>query len=97
MIACIVARANKMTNGDLILKGTEVKQIFDKLDNLDEEIKSLKKLLMGNGKIGIAEMARRSFEYMQCQDRSKNGLLDWTFRIIISLVLGFIAVKVGLK
>ncbi len=28
---------------------------------------------------------------------SKNGLLDWTFRTVIGILLGFIAMKVGLK
>lgn len=64
---------------------------------LKTELDDIKKLLMGNGKIGIAEMARRSFEYIQHMDKTKNGRLDWTFRIILGLLLTFVAVKVGLK
>jgi len=63
----------------------------------DENVKEIKKILIGNGKIGVAEMARRSFEFMKFHDKTKNGRLDWTFRIIVGMVLSFIALKVGLK
>ena len=69
----------------------------DKLDKLEITSQSIQKLLMGNGRIGVAEMARRSFEWMQHQSKTKNGLLDWSFRVVIAILLGFIAVKVGLK
>ena len=62
-----------------------------------KELKEIKTLLMGNGKVGIAEMARRAFEYYQRQAKTKNGLIDWIFRIAIGIILMFIAVKVGLK
>ena len=29
--------------------------------------------------------------------KTKNGLLDWTFRVIITTVLAYIATKVGIK
>ena len=62
-----------------------------------ERLKHIETLLMGNGKIGVAEMARRAFEYMQVEKTTKNGLVDWAFRIAIMIVLTFIAVKVGIK
>jgi len=64
--------------------------------DLKKELDDIKKLLMGNGKIGVAEMARRSFEYMCHLDKTKNGRLDWAFRITLAVLIGFIAVKVGL-
>lgn len=67
------------------------------IERVEKELKEIKKLLMGNGKIGVSEMARRAFEYTQWHKASKNGLLDWTFRILISFILGFIAVKVGIR
>ena len=69
----------------------------EKLDKLEITSKSIQKLLMGNGRIGVAEMARRSFEYMQHQDKSKNGLLDWTFRVVLGVLISYIAIQVGLK
>ena len=69
----------------------------EKLDRIESEVKSVKLLLIGNGKIGVAEMARRSFEWMLVQKATRNGIWDWTFRIAISILLGFVAIKVGLK
>lgn len=65
--------------------------------NVTKKLEHIEKLLMGNGIVGVAEMARRSFEYMQQCKKTKNGLLDWSFRVFITILVGFIAVKVGLK
>ena len=64
---------------------------------IKEDIKDIKKILIGNGKIGVAEQARRAFEYCQWHKTTKNGRLDWTYRIVISIILVFIATQVGLK
>ena len=62
-----------------------------------ESLKHIEKLLRGNGAIGVAEMARRAFDRTEEWRTSKNGLLDWGFRIGISILLGYIALQVGLK
>ena len=67
------------------------------LEKVEEKLEHIEKLLMGNGVVGVAEMARRAFEHCQALKASKNGLFDWTFRIIIMLVLGYIATRVGMK
>ena len=67
------------------------------LNEIKCDIKEVKALLMGNGKIGVAEMARRAFSHTEQMRASKNGLMDWTFRIGISILLTFVALKVGLK
>ena len=67
------------------------------MDKILQELADIKKLLMGNGEVGVAEMARRSFEYIQNQKVVKNGLLDWSFRVCILLILSFVAVRVGLQ
>jgi len=72
-------------------------ELKEKLDTLETNSNSIKKLLLGNGKMGIAEMARRSFEYVQHQNKTKNGRLDWTFRIIVGILLVYIATQLGLK
>jgi len=66
-------------------------------NSLDTKLASIEKLLRGNGTVGVAEMARRAFEHCQYLKSSKNGLLDWAFRAIILTLIGFIAVKLGLK
>ena len=67
------------------------------LDSLVKKTEHIELLLMGNGKVGVAEMARRAFEWMQVSKATKSGLIDWAFRIGISILLGFIAVRVGVK
>lgn len=67
------------------------------IELLTDKVIEIRRILVGNGKVGVAEMARRSFEHMNQLKATKNGLLDWTFRIAIMVLVGFIAVKVGLK
>jgi hypothetical protein len=66
-------------------------------NSLDTKLASIEKLLRGNGTVGVAEMARRAFEHCQYLKSSKNGLLDWAFRVVILTLISFIAVKLGLK
>jgi len=75
----------------------DLQAISDKMDKMEYQLSNIKSLLMGNGKIGIAEMARRSFEYMIHCKKTKNGALDWAFRAIITIGIGYIAVRIGLK
>ena len=72
-------------------------QLQEKLDKLHKDITQVKKILIGNGKLGVAEMARRSFEFVQHHDKTKNGRLDWAFRIMVGLVMTYVAVRVGIK
>jgi len=67
------------------------------LDEIKADVKEIKGLLLGNGTVGVAEMARRSFEHMLSMKASKNGMMDWAFRIAITIILTFISVRVGLK
>ena len=70
---------------------------MEELKKIEEKLNHIEKLLMGNGVVGVAEMARRAFEYCQWQKKSKNGLLDWVFRVGIMLILCYIATRVGIK
>ena len=69
----------------------------DKIDQALVKLDHIEKLLLGNGKIGAIEMARRSFEYMLFCKKTKNGRLDWIFRIIITILLSYVAIEIGLK
>jgi len=73
----------------------ELKSQDKKLANIENQVSHIRALLMGNGVVGIAEMARRAFDYMLLQKKTKNGLLDWTFRGVVTVVLGYIALKIG--
>jgi len=67
------------------------------IKEVTEAVKELAKLIKGNGVIGIAEQARRAFEYTSCASTSKNGFYDWLFRSVILIILTYLAAKVGLK
>jgi len=70
---------------------------MDDLQEIKTKLNHIEKLLMGNGVVGVAEMARRSFEFMLTSKKAKNGLLDWAFRVVILTLIGFIAMKLELK
>ena len=69
----------------------------DILTSLKEDISEIKQLLLGNGKVGVAEMARRAFEHYQNSKNTRQGYVDWIFRGLITVVLVYIASKVGLS
>lgn len=71
--------------------------IEKELEKVNTQLEHIERLLMGNGKIGVAEMSRRAFDYMQNQTGSRQGLIDWVFRVIILIILGYVATKVGLQ
>jgi hypothetical protein len=71
----------------------KIEQLEGKMDSMLEAFAGLKKILVGNGEIGVAEKARRSFEFVQKYDQSKNGLFDWAFRLGIVIALGWIGLK----
>jgi hypothetical protein len=70
---------------------------MDDLQEIKTKLNRIEKLLMGNGVIGVTEMARRSFEYCQELKRSKNGLLDWAYRILIGAMLSYMLAQSILK
>jgi len=67
------------------------------LEGLKSDIEEIKKLLLGNGKVGVAEMSRRAFEGYQKSKNTRQGYVDWIFRGLITVVLVYIASKVGLS
>ena len=74
-----------------------LKGLNDKMDDIALDAKTAKALLLGNGKMGTAEMARRAFNASENCRKTKNGRLDWIFRIIVAIMLGYIAVEIGIK
>lgn len=63
------------------------------LETLETKIDKLTKIIDGNGKLGLFAKVH----IMWCERKSKNGLLDWAFRILIMTVISYIAVKVGIR
>ena len=67
------------------------------LTRIDKRTESIEKTINGNGKMGINTKATLAYEGMVNCKRRKNGLIDWTFRAVLTIIISFIAVKVGLK
>ena len=57
----------------------------------------VKKNLFGNGDMGTSQKADEAYQYIKKLEVSKNGYIDWLFRAVISLLLVWIATRVGLK
>jgi hypothetical protein len=62
-----------------------------------QDLHEIKKLLLGNGVAGVAEMSRRAFETCTACSKAKSGLWDWAFRAVITIMIGFVAVRIGIK
>lgn len=61
------------------------------------DLHEIKKLLLGNGVVGVAEMSRRAFETCMACNKARSGLWDWAFRAVITILIGYVAVKMGIK
>jgi len=63
------------------------------LETVEAKVDNILKVMNGNGKIGIIAKVQMLWE----GKKTSMGLVDWAFRITIASVLGYIAVKVGLR
>ena len=63
------------------------------LESLEKKIDDIRIILLGNGKLGLVAKVQIMWE----NKKTRMGLLDWAFRIIILTVISFVAVKVNLK
>ena len=82
----------------------ETKLCDERHKNIDEtfvrafdKMSILEKVVYGNGKDGLSGKVATLYAWYQKQTATQAGLLDWAFRVLIMIVLTFIAVKVGLK
>ena len=70
-----------------------ISSIQKSVDEMKGDMIFIKKLLIGNGIIGVAEQARRAFESVQIMKQTKSGWLDWIFRIVITTLIGMLFLK----
>lgn len=52
-------------------------------------------VLNGNGLPGTIAKANHAYNFAIKAEASKNGFLDWLFRAIVLIILGYIAKRVG--
>jgi|GEM_PF-2468670 len=83
---------------------TERRKVEIDLSEIKKDLHDIKHILNGNGKVGlVAQVSIHNDKIIGLEshnkERSKEGrdTATFVFRFIITLVLGYIAVKVGLK
>lgn len=69
----------------------------DQLNEIKDDVKSILKLLNGNGKIGFIAKCQMVYDWMLQVKSDKGNIVMFAYRVMLALILGFIAVKVGLK
>ena len=74
-----------------------VANLTDKVDEIKDEVMKIRILWTGNGKVGVGHKVFTMWEHYKTKTKSTQGLVDWGFRVCITILLTFIAVKVGLK
>ena len=67
------------------------------LDEIKADVKAILKLHNGNGQIGFIAKCQMCYDWMIQAKDNKNSVLMSAYRAMIVIILGFIAVKVGLK
>jgi len=68
------------------------------ISNIRKCLREIKDALLGTlTEKGLVSEVRENTEYRTKQTNTKNGLADWAFRCVLTVVIGYIAVKVGLK
>ena len=83
---------------------TERRKVEIDLSEIKKDLHDIKDILNGNGKVGLVAQVSINTEKIESlethnEERSKEGrdTATFIFRFIITIVLGFIAIKVGLK
>lgn len=69
----------------------------DLLKEMKIDVKSILKLINGNGVVGISTMAQLSYNDLIERQKAGRGMKHDIYRWIIFAILSFVAIEVGLK
>lgn len=69
----------------------------DDINEIQLDLKEIKKILNGNGKPGLVSKVEHHDEFMRAAIRRDIDMGTFIFRTAVALVLGYIAWKIGLK
>ena len=69
----------------------------EKIEDISKDVKSISKILTGNGDIGLCEQVRNHETFITKLANRKDSLVTFVFRSAIAIVLTYIAAKVGLN
>lgn len=72
-------------------------ELTEKVDEIKDEVLKIRILWSGNGHPGAGYKIDTMWECYNDTRKSTQGLVDWTFRAIITVLVTYIAIRVGLK
>jgi len=67
------------------------------VNEIKDDVHKILILWNGNGKTGAGYKIETMWQNYTERRKSSQGLIDWAFRAIITILVTFIAIKVGLK
>ncbi len=62
-------------------------------EEMKEDMIKIKLLLSGNGKMGLAAKVETMWQDHQARRKTSQGWIDWTFRILILMLLSWLGLK----
>ena len=68
-----------------------------KIEEINNNVKEIRKILVGNGEIGICETVRNHDTFIQKFKKRRYDISNILYRSIVAIALAFIMVKLGLK
>lgn len=84
-------------NGQCIKHEEDIKDIKNDTKNINDKLDNILSLLNGNGKIGFIAKCQLSYDWMMEKKKDRHDLVMIGYRFVLITVLGFIAVKLGIK
>jgi len=66
------------------------------IEEIKLDIKSILRLMNGNGKIGFITMARLAYDYTISKKKDSHDIAMYVYRFVVAILLTFIAVKLGI-
>ena len=67
-----------------------------KVDEIQIDVRHIKKIITGNGKIGMSAQVETNKKWIEEQTRNKSSIYLFVYRTILGAILIFILAKVGL-
>jgi hypothetical protein len=67
------------------------------LEEIKADVKSILKIMNGNGTRGCIAKQEELYDWMTQSKKNKWGLLDHVFKLVITVVVFYIASQIGLK
>jgi len=67
--------------------------LSEKVDAIRDDIKDIRILWTGNGALGYKDKIQRMWEDWTAKRKTSQGYMDWGFRILIIIILGWLGLK----